>query len=222
MNQDQKPAVVFDAFGTLFDLSRLGERMGEHISQAESVASVWRGTQLQYAFIRSMTAAYADFDQITREALDRALALHDIDPSAETRQRLVDLWSDLPLYPDATAMLEKLQDHTRAILTNGTFDTVTSLLKNAGIENAVDMVISADSVARFKPDPLVYEMAPAALGVRRESIHFVTANAFDVAGGKAAGFIVYWINRSGLPFDAVGWEPDARVQSLSELPGRIA
>lgn len=222
MNQNKQSAIVFDAFGTLFDVTALGDLMGQHIQKAEEVASTWRSTQLQYSFIRTMTHAWVDFDQVTREALDRSLTLHGITASEKTRKELIGLWQALPLYPDAARALQAFEGYTRAILSNGTFETIMGLLQSAEIDQYIDVVMSADAVGRFKPDAMVYTLARAALEVPAEAIHFVSSNAFDVAGAKAAGFTVYWVNRTGLEFDSVGWAPDVTVRELSELPDRIA
>lgn len=221
MNQEKHGTLVFDAFGTLFDVTALGDLMSEHVQKADSVAVTWRAMQLQYSFIRTMTHAWVDFDQVTREALDRALALHGVTASERTRQELAGFWRTLPLHPDAATMLEATAGYTRAILSNGTFETITSLLRSGGVDQYFDVIISADSVGRFKPDQMVYTLAQAVLEVPADTVQFVTSNAFDVAGAKAAGFTVYWVNRTGLAFDSVGWEPDVTVRELAELSDQI-
>ena len=213
--------IVFDAYGTLLDVQSvldaatavLGEKAGD-------VVDLWRLKQLEYSWLRTLIGSYADFDQVSRDALSYALALHGAEIGDKERQRLLDAWfrpNPFLDVPEALLALSAL-NVTLAILSNGSPSMLRVALEHCGLENTFDHVLSVDAVKRFKPDPAVYRLVKEQTGFSPDETLFVSSNGFDVAGAKAFGFQVCWLNRAGRPLDVLGQTSDHVVTSMSELP----
>ncbi len=216
---DKKPqALVFDAYGTLFDVHSVGtlcERLfpgnGAALSQA------WRAKQLEYTWLRSLMGRYEDFTAVTRAALERAGHALQLKIGPGQYTQLMAAYDRLALYPDAREALAALAGMKLAILSNGSPGMLAAAVKNAGLDTTFAAVISVDAVKIYKPDPRVYQLAPDLLGIPKTAISFVSSNYWDAAGAKNFGFRVFWINRSGAQPDALGAAPDAVLASLAEL-----
>ena len=215
-------AIVFDAYGTLFDVhsviaacERLWPGKGEQLSRA------WRAKQLEYTWLRSLMGRYADFSRITEDALVHAGAGLGLALSAAQVARLMDAYLHLAPYPDARNSLPELAGRKLAILSNGSPGMLAALVRNAGMDATFAAIISVDSLKTYKPAPAVYQLAVDALGVARENIGFVSSNCWDACGAKAFGFRVFWINRTGAPLDALDAVPDHVIHSLDELPALL-
>ena len=208
-------ALVFDAYGTLFDVhsvqarcDRLWPGKGAQLSQT------WRAKQLEYTWLRSLMRRYAPFSQVTRHALEFAcmsLALSLDELKIET---LLHEYLRLALYPEVLAAMKNLKAR-RAILTNGSPDMIDPLVAQSGL--TFDAVLSVDTLKVYKPAPEVYQLAVDALKMPKEKIAFVSSNCWDALGAKSFGFQVYWINRGGAPVDHLGFQPDNIVKSLDEI-----
>ncbi len=210
-------AVVFDLYGTLVDLGALAERCREVAGDAP-LLDRWRAKQLEHAFIRTILADYVDFWQLTAEALDAACAELALRPTAGERDGLLQGWLELAPFPDVPGVLERLASHwPLAVLSNGSPAMLETGLTHAGLVGYFQEVLSADAVRRYKPDPAVYALAPAALVVPPERILFCSANGFDIAGAASFGFRACWVNRSGQPLDALGRQPALEASSLEDL-----
>jgi 2-haloacid dehalogenase len=212
-------AVVFDAYGTLFDVGAPAHALlGNH---ADAVGELWRRKQLEYTWLRSLMDQHADFAQVTAEALDFALAVHRID--RRVAPKLLAAYRSLPVLGDALAVLSALRAGLRrlAILSNGTPEMLRSVLAGAGLERVFDMVLSVEDVGVFKPHPKVYALASRRLAVAPEEICFVSANGWDAAGAAAFGFQAVWIDRRGEPEDRLPERPDARITTLADLPALL-
>jgi 2-haloacid dehalogenase len=167
-----------------------------------------------------MIGTYADFDQVSRDALTFALASHRVTIDEAGKNRLLDSWfrpAPFPDVPQALATLERMGLH-RAILSNGSPAMLRLALEHGGLSHAFEHVLSVDEVRRFKPDPEVYQLVPDRLGVAPAETLFVSSNGFDVAGAKAFGFTVCWLNRGGRPREELGQQPDHEIASMRELP----
>ena len=210
-------ALVFDMYGTLFDISSLAEACRALVPEPEAFVSGWRAKQLEYTFWRSLMGRYEDFEQITAEALRYALERSHLAIPEEGQRRLLEAWSNLQPYPEVRAALRKLKRYRRVILSNGTPVMLETLLNNAGLRAEFDAVLSVDAVKIYKPAPQVYGLALHHVGSAREEIGFLSANGFDVVGAKAFGFTVYRVNRMGTAMDELGIVPDATVRSLDEV-----
>jgi 2-haloacid dehalogenase len=209
-------ALVFDAYGTLFDVHSVTQRCeswwpgkGAPLSQA------WRAKQLEYTWQRSLMRRYQPFSAVTRDALAWACESLGLALDGEKAQSLMDEYLRLSAFPDVPAALRKLKVK-QAILSNGSPDMLLSLVSNSKL--FFDAVISVDELKIYKPAPQVYELAVKKLGVPKERIGFVSSNCWDALGAKSYGFTVYWINRAGAPVDRLGFAPDGILKSLGNLP----
>lgn len=212
-------ALVFDAYGTLYDVHSVIERCERCFpGKGAELSRLWRAKQLEYTWQRSLMQRYAPFSAVTREALAygcEALGL----ALGETRaEELMAEYLRLAPFPEAPAALAQL-GMKKAILSNGSPDMLIPLARNSGL--ALDAVLSVDSLKVYKPAPQVYELAVKALGVPKERIGFVSSNCWDALGAKSYGFRVYWINRGGAPLDRLGFAPDAQLKSLEGLPREV-
>lgn len=216
-------ACVFDAYGTLFDVGAAAERLEGALGEAwRPLADVWRSKQLEYAWLRSLMGRHADFWQVTGEALDYAMRRLGVEDAA-LRRGLMDLYLELPPYPDVKAALTRLKAGgvELAILSNGSPTMLKSATESAGLADLFDAVLSAEEVGVYKPHPSVYRLAVDRLGVPPERICFCSSNAWDASGAKAFGYAVVWCNRSGLPPENLLEPPDQEITSLAALPGLV-
>jgi 2-haloacid dehalogenase len=216
-------AVVFDAYGTLFDVASAAERAGDALGDRWRIlAETWRAKQLQYTWLRSLMGRHADFWQVTGDGLDFALASLGID-DAVLRGRLLDLYRRLDAYPEAREALSRLRSRglRLAILSNGAPSMLESAVRSAGIADLLDAVLSVESVGVYKPAPAVYELATRHFQARPAEIAFVSANGWDVHGASTFGLRVAWCNRSGQPAERLPGRPDAEIRSLAELPALL-
>ena len=218
-------AVVFDAYGTLLDVHGA---MAAHADRLppdwERISVEWRTKQLEYSWIRTLTGPghHADFWQVTQESLAFVAARHRItDPAV--LDALLAAYRRLPAYGDAVPMLTALRARgiRTAILSNGEPGMLHEAVDSAGLTPLLDAVLSVEDVGVFKPDPRVYGIAATAFGLGFAEMGFVSSNAWDAQAAHAAGFGVFWCNRSGQP-EEYGLAGKATVMSgLIELPGHI-
>ena len=214
--------IVFDAYGTLLDIQSVLDEAKMAVGPAASgVVDLWRAKQLEYSWLRTMMGAYADFDQISRDALSYALAAHRASIDEHARQRLLDSWFRPRPFPDVPQTLATLQRSglTLAILSNGSPEMLKVALEHSKLTGVFAEVLSVDEVQRFKPDPAVYGLIQSHLGVEPAATLFVSSNGFDVAGARTFGLKVCWVNRNRRPLDELGQRPDFEIASMRELPG---
>ena len=215
-------AIVFDAYGTLFDVRAIESACADLTDDAAAFAAHWRAKQVEYSWLRSLMGRYVDFAAVTADALDQTLARFDLRPDAAAKDKLLDSWLTLKPFPEVKEALRELKGLPLAILSNGNPAMLDALLRHNGLTRRFAAVLSVDAAKAYKPDPRVYALATAALDLPASRILFVTANAWDAVGAKNFGFRVAWCNRAGLPFDTHGPEPDVVVGSLAELGGMTA
>jgi 2-haloacid dehalogenase len=215
-------ALVFDAYGTLFDVhSVVATTESIWPGNGTQLSQLWRSRQLEYTWLRSLMGRYEDFSQVTVQALRfacRSLAL-PLDATAEAK--VLDAYRRLAVFPDVRDALARLVGRTLAILSNGAPEMLHAVVRNAGLDAQIPHVLSVDAVRVFKPDRRVYQLAVDALGVPRERIGFVSANCWDAVGAKAFGLRVFWVNRSTAPAEELGVVPDHVIGSLAELPALV-
>ena len=211
--------VVFDAYGTLIDISEIASQCRDRLGEkADPLSRLWREKQLQYTWLRSLMGSYVDFWHVTSEALDYALAALAID-DAPLRALLMQLYLSPKIYADVTPMLHRLKAKglRSAILSNGSPTMLAGAVNANMLRPLFDQVLSVDAVKTYKPHPSVYQLAVDRLALAAPKILFVSANGWDAAGAKHFGFHVAWINRSGLPSEALPDAPDVAIRSLAEL-----
>lgn len=217
-------ACVFDAYGTLFDFGSAVARCADIPDTKRAALTVlWRDKQIQYTLLRSMQDRYADFEQVTGEALDFALDSTGLTDGGY-RQTLLDLYRTVSAYPEVPQMLATLRSQglVTAILSNGTPSMLDAAIRHAHIGPSIDHVFSVESIGIFKPSARVYQFAVDQLGIAREAICFVSSNGWDAYGAAAFGFQVAWCNRAGQPAERLPGQPTVMLKSLEVLPGLLA
>ena len=209
-------ALVFDAYGTLYDVHSVIQRCDAlWPGKGAALSQLWRQKQLEYTWQRSLMRRYLPFSRITREALAYACESLKLALDAANTEALMQEYLRLAPYPDVPGALAKLQGR-KAILSNGSPDMIEPLVRHSGL--GFDAVLSVDAVKLYKPVPEVYQLAVDRLGISKENIGFVSSNCWDALGARSFGFTVYWINRTGAPVDRLGFRPDALLGSLGDLP----
>jgi 2-haloacid dehalogenase len=210
-------ALVFDAYGTLFDVHAVVQRCdGFWPGRGLALSQLWRAKQLEYTWQRSLMGRYVPFSTVTREALAWSGEALGLELSVAQMEVLMSEYLELECYPDVAGALGRIGGRKTAILSNGSPDMLDPLVRQSGLR--FDAVLSVDEVKVFKPAPAVYQLAVERLGVRKEEIGFVSSNCWDALGAKSFGFSVCWINRQGAPIDRLGFRPDAVLKSLGDLP----
>jgi len=208
-------ALVFDAYGTLYDVYSVTARCEScWPGKGAQLAQLWRAKQLEYTWQRSLMQRYAPFSTVTREALAYACEALGLELSVAQMEGLMGEYLRLATYPDVTDSLSRLRTK-HAILSNGSPDMLLPLVESSGLR--FDAIISVDELKIYKPAPQVYELAVKRLRVAKEQIGFVSSNCWDALGAKSYGFSVYWINRAGAPVDRLGFKPDRVLKSLNEI-----
>ena len=209
-------ALVFDAYGTLYDVHSVAQRCeGFFPGAGQRLSQLWRAKQLEYTWLRSLMRRYAPFSTVTREALAHACEALRLELTVERMEALMAEYNMLSTFPEVPKALGSLGGVKKAILSNGSPDMLEPLVAHSGLE--LDAVISVDEVKVFKPAPQVYELAPKKLGVAKEKIGFVSSNCWDALGAKSFGFAVFWINRARAPLERLGFTPDRVVERLDEI-----
>lgn len=211
-------ALVFDAYGTLFDVHSVIEAAERTFpGHGAALSRLWRSKQLEYTWLRSLAGAYSDFWNVTRDALAYACQSLELACPPQAREALLGEYLCLAPFPDVEPALDALHGKTLAVLSNGSPAMLAAVINHAGLDRYFRFVWSVDKVHIYKPAPQVYALAAQDLGIRNDQIGFVTANYFDVFGAKTFGFQVYWLNRSGVPADELGLAPDRVIRSLAEI-----
>ncbi|WP_239468233.1 haloacid dehalogenase type II [Microvirga arvi] len=215
----QAKAVIFDAYGTLFDVhSAVGRHMAQVGPDAARFSEIWRTKQLEYSWVLSLAGRYAPFWALTEQALDYAFArFPDVDRSV--RPLLLEAYRTLDAYPDVRETLHALraQGLRTGILSNGDPGMLDDAVRSAGLADALDAVLSVDAVRIFKTSPQTYDLVLQALSVHASEVVFVSSNRWDIAGASAFGFTPIWMNRLGLPDEYVELAPSAVIASLEGL-----
>ena len=238
-------AVVFDAYGTLYDIQSVAAVTEQAFpGYGEIITQIWRIKQLEYTWLRSLMRRYEDFSAVTRESLAYTLKVLGLKNDADVFERIMEKYLHLDLYPDAAATLAAMPGRKLAILSNGSPAMLDALVRNSGL--TLDATISVDAQKIFKPSPDAYALIQSTLGVKPADVLFVSSNPWDACGAKAFGLKVAWIERvtpeamalacignDVVPpltmfkairtqMDELGLEPDYRIRALAELPGLVA
>ena len=219
----QVEAVVFDAYGTLFDVHSVIRRCEELFpGKGDALSRLWRTKQLEYTWLRSLMGRYEDFEQVTRAALKFTCKSLGLARSDVTESLLMQEYLRLSLYPDARLALDLLKGRKLAILSNGSPAMLDAVVSNAGLGEVFHSVLSVHALRIFKPHPSVYQWGVEALGIPKADVAFVSSNFWDISGATAFGFRTFWINRSGAPPDELGYSPAAVLGRLDELGPALA
>ena len=213
-------ACVFDAYGTLFDYASAAAGCRDVLGdKLERLTTLWRDKQLQYTWLRAIQGRHADFQQVTGDALDFALATLGL-TSSTLRNRLMSLYLKLDAFPEVPETLKRLRTGgmKTAILSNGSPMMLQAAVESAGLVGLFDAVLSVEEVGVYKPHPKVYQLAVDRLGVPASAISFQSSNAWDAYAASAFGMQVVWCNRYGQMRERLPGSPDREIKSLAELP----
>jgi len=211
-------AIVFDAYGTLFDVNSAAEKCKGKIGDKwEAFANFWRTTQLEYTWLRSLMKRHKDFWQVTEDSLDKSMKTFSIDSSM--KNELLDLYKKLSPYPEVKGVLKSLKEkkYKLAILSNGTPALLNELVKSNDLENIFDDLFSIEEVGIYKPDSKVYDMPINKYKIQKNEVVFLSANTWDVSGGGNYGYNSIWVNRNKNIFDNLDYNPKHEIKNLSEL-----
>jgi 2-haloacid dehalogenase len=236
-------AVVFDAYGTLYDVQSVAAITEDAFpGYGDLITQIWRIKQLEYSWLRSLMGRYEDFSVLTRDSLNYTLKILGLSFDAKAFERIMDKYVHLDLYPEARQALAALKGRKLAILSNGSSDMLNALVKNTGLDAVLDATISIDSKRIFKPSPQAYTLIEERLGVKPADVLFVSSNPWDAIGAKAFGLNVAWIERVTpetmallcqksdvvapltmfkairMQMDEMDLQPDYRIGALTDLP----
>ena len=210
--------IIFDAYGTLFDVNSAAEKCKEKIGDKwEGFANYWRTTQLEYTWLRSLMKRHKDFWQVTEDSLDKSLLAFKIDPNM--RSELLNLYKILNTFPEVKEVLKNLKEkkYKISILSNGTPDLLDGLVKSNNLEKMFDDIFSIEKVGIYKPDEKVYKMPIDKYKVTKNEVAFLSANTWDVSGAGNFGFNSIWVNRNKNIFDKLDYIPHNEVNNLKEI-----
>ena len=206
--------IIFDAYGTLFDVNSAAEKCKEKIGDRwESFANYWRTTQLEYTWLRSLMKRHKDFWQVTEDSLDKSLLAFKIDPNM--RSELLNLYKILNTFPEVKEVLKNLKEkkYKISILSNGTPDLLDGLVKSNNLEKMFDDIFSVEEVGIYKPDAKVYDMPIKKYKVAKNEVAFLSANTWDVSGAGNFGFNSIWVNRNKNIFDKLDYIPHNEINN---------
>ena len=211
-------SVVFDAYGTLFDVNSAAEKCKDKIGDKwEGFANFWRTTQLEYTWLRSLMKRHKDFWIITEDSLDKSMKVFNIDIAM--KNELLNLYKTLSPYPEVKEVLNKLKkkNYKLSILSNGTPALLNELVKSNDLENIFDDLFSIEEVGIYKPDSKVYDLPIKKYQIKGEEVAFLSANTWDVSGGGNYGYNSIWVNRNKAIFDNLDYKPKNEVSNLTQL-----
>ena len=211
-------AIIFDAYGTLFDVNSAAEKCKDKIGDKwEGFANFWRTTQLEYTWLRSLMDRHKDFWQITEDSLDKSIKVFNIDPSM--RNELLNLYKILSPYKEVPETLKTLKEKKfkLAILSNGTPSLLDELVKSNHLDNLFDDIFSIEQVGVYKPSSRVYDMPIKKYNINKSEVAFLSANTWDVSGGGNYGYQSIWVNRNNNIFDNLDFRPKYQITDLKEL-----
>ncbi len=210
-------AIVFDAYGTLFDVNSAAEKCKHKIGDKwEAFANFWRTTQLEYTWLRSLMKRHKDFWQITEDSLDKSMKVFSIDTSM--RSELLNLYKILSPYPEVKEVLKDLKKKNikLAILSNGTPGLINELVRTNNLD-AFDDLFSIEEVKIYKPDTKVYDLPVNKYKIQPKEVIFLSANTWDVSGGGNFGYNAVWVNRNNSHFDNLDYKPKNEITNLKGL-----
>lgn len=217
-------ALVYDAYGTIFDVYSVLETCEKNFpGKGAAISEIWRNKQLEYTWLRSLMGRYENFWEITESAVRFACRALTLELTDDILAELMENYLHLKPYSEVPATLNRLgANNKQAILSNGSPDMLNKVVQNNGLGDSLQAVLSVDELHIFKPSPKVYQLAVDKLGVAADKIGFVSSNCWDAIGAKSFGFKVFWINRFNRPLDEMGITPDHEINTLDEIEPLLA
>ena len=211
-------AIIFDAYGTLFDVNSAAEKCKSKIGDKwENFANYWRKTQLEYTWLRSMMNRHKDFWAVTEDSLAKSMEVFKIDPLM--KNQLLDLYKVLSTFPEVKDVLQKLKkkSYKLAILSNGTPALLNKLVKSNNLDNIFNDIFSVEEVKTYKPNPKVYDIPVQKYQIQKNEVAYLSANTWDVSAGGNYGFKPVWVNRNKSIFDNLDYVPKYQIENLNKL-----
>ena len=211
-------AIIFDAYGTLFDVNSAAEKCKDKIGDKwEGFANYWRTTQLEYTWLRSLMKRHKDFWQVTEDSLEKSMKTYEIDSSM--RNELLNLYKILSPFKEVPEVLKSLKNKNLklAVLSNGTPSLLNKLVKSNNLENIFDDIFSIEEVGVYKPDSKVYDIPIKKYNIKKNEVAFLSANTWDICGGGNYGYNSIWVNRNNNTFDNLDYVPKHQIKDLSKL-----
>ena len=211
-------AIIFDAYGTLFDVNSAAEKCKHKIGNKwEGFANYWRTTQLEYTWLRSLMKRHKDFWQVTEDSLDKSMKVYKIDSSM--KNELLGLYKILSTYKEVPEVLKSLKEKNfkLAILSNGTPSLLDELVRSNNLQNTFDDIFSIEQIGVYKPDSKVYDLPINKYQIKKNEVVFFSANTWDVSGAGNYGYNSIWLNRNNNFFDNLDFVPKHEIQNLSKL-----
>ena len=211
-------AIIFDAYGTLFDVNSAAEKCKDKIGDKwEGFANYWRTTQLEYTWLRSLMNRHKNFWQVTEDSLDKSMKVFEIDSSM--RNELLDLYKKLSTFPEVKEVLNNLKkkDYKLAILSNGTPSLLNELVTSNNLDNIFDEIFSIEEAGIYKPNSKVYDLPIKKYQIQKYEVAFLSSNTWDVSGGGNYGYSAIWVNRNKNFFDNLDYKPKNEVENLKQL-----
>ena len=215
-------AIIFDAYGTLFDVNSAAEKCKDKIGKKwESFSNYWRTTQLEYTWLRNLMGRHKDFWQITEDSLDKSMKVFEID--SLMKSDLLNLYKILSTFPEVKNALNTLKEkkYKLAILSNGTPSLLNELVKSNNLDNVFDDVFSIEEVKAYKPDPKVYNIPIKKYQIQKNEVAYLSANTWDVSAGGNYGFNPIWVNRNNNIFDNLDFKPINEIKNLKDINGLL-
>ena len=211
-------SIVFDAYGTLFDVNSAAEKCKDKIGDKwEGFANFWRTTQLEYTWLRSLMKRHKDFWQVTEDSLDKSMKVFGINMGM--KNDLLSLYKVLSPYPEVREVLVNLKkkNFKLAILSNGTLSLLDQLVKSNNLKDLFDDLFSVEAVKVYKPDSRVYDLPVQKYKIKPQEILFLSANTWDVSGAGNYGYNSVWVNRNDAIFDNLDFKPKNKINNLTQL-----
>ena len=211
-------AIIFDAYGTLFDVNSAAEKCKDKIGDKwEDFANYWRTTQLEYTWLRSLMNRHKDFWQVTEDSLDKSMKAFKI--NLAMRNELLNLYKKLSTFPEVKGALNDLKkkNYKISILSNGTPALLNELVSSNNLDNFFDDIFSIEEVGIYKPDSKVYNLPIKKYQIKKDEVAFLSANTWDVSGGGNFGYNSIWVNRNKNIFDNLDYKPKNEVKNLTQL-----
>ena len=215
-------AIIFDAYGTLFDVNSAAEKCKDKIGDKwEDFANYWRTTQLEYTWLRSLMNRHKDFLQVTEDSLGKSMEVFKIDSSM--KNELLDLYKILSTFSEVPEVLKRLKEknYKLGILSNGTPALLNELVKSNNLDNIFDDIFSIEEVKIYKPDSKVYDIPIKKYKIQKDEVTFLSANTWDVSGGGNYGYSSIWVNRNNNIFDNLDYLPKTQITNLKQLLPKI-
>ena len=211
-------SVVFDAYGTLFDVNSAAENCKDKIGNKwKSFSNFWRTTQLEYTWLRSLMNRHKDFWQVTEDSLEKSMKVFNIDKNL--KNELLNLYKVLSPYPEVKGVLETLKKRNikLAILSNGTPDLLKELVQTNNLNDLFDDLFSIEEVKVYKPSSKIYDLPIKKYNIKPDEVTFLSANTWDVSGGGNYGYNAVWVNRNNDVFDYLDYKPKNEINNLTQL-----